>query len=54
MLRTKDIGWGLASLGLLIVINAGLSVDAAAAWDLLGLVLVLFGTVLIYLSKSRT
>jgi hypothetical protein len=54
MLRMKGIGRGLVVMGLVIELNAGLSVHGAGQWGVLGLALMLFGAVLILCSKSKT
>jgi hypothetical protein len=53
MRRARGVGWGLVSVGSLFVIKSGMSADAAEVWVLIGLVLLLFGAVLIGCSRLR-
>ena len=53
MLRAEDVGWGWVFIGLAMAFNSGVNVDARGFWFMLGLVLVLYGVVLIYRSKPK-
>jgi hypothetical protein len=46
----KGIGTGLILFGLMVVINSGLAVGAAATWGVLGLAVVLLGVTLVAMS----
>ena len=47
MLKLRGVGCGSLFVGLKILANAGVSVGAAGAWGMVGILLVLLGIVLI-------